>query len=300
MLLSRSLVSSVVVHDLEIVEGITEAQGRRLEHVQMQGLRRATHTVRFDAKSAKPSDEDIRRRTGVPSVESVQRSRRLLHLACVQAGHFGALRAMLQSCPGRWGHEAQTDLACLAAMPQCAALPHPLEQPGPWVDLMAQRGWKGLARLLRSPTTRWAPRRPPELVDREAPGAAGAVEAADLHVCDLCPPGAAAGFDSARALREHQRGAHGIRSEFNFYVRICPEAAADRCVACTVCGSAFASPWKAIQHVGRAGSRCLASIRAGARRRSPLRQWRRACSAWEPSAPAAVEGRAQACLHRVF
>ena len=104
VLLSRSLVSSVVVHDLEIVEGITEAQGRRLEHVQMQGLRRATHTVRFDAKSAKPSDEDIRRRTGVPSVESVQRSRRLLHLARVQAGHFGALRAMLQSCPGRWGH----------------------------------------------------------------------------------------------------------------------------------------------------------------------------------------------------
>ena len=101
-------------------------------------------------------------------------------------------------------------------------------------------------------------------MDREAPGTAEAVEAADLHVCDLCPSGAAAGFDSARALHEHQRGAHGIRSEFNFYVRICPEAAADRCAACTVCGSAFASPWKAIQHVGRAGSRCLASIRAGA------------------------------------
>ena len=47
----------------------------------MRGLRRATHTVRFDAESAKPSDEDIRRRISVPSVESMQWSGRLLHLA---------------------------------------------------------------------------------------------------------------------------------------------------------------------------------------------------------------------------
>eukprot|EP00974_Lingulodinium_polyedra_P080423 7790804-Lingulodinium_polyedra.AAC.1 len=51
-------------------------------------------------------------------------------------------------------------------------MPDPHEQPGPWVELVGRPGWRGLARLLLTPESEWAPREAPDRVNLLDPGAA--------------------------------------------------------------------------------------------------------------------------------
>ncbi len=239
-----------------------EAPGplRTLEAVQTRVLRRIAGN--WASAAAGPcsdghhalSNEELRRRLGVPAVETELRRRRLLYLPRLAQNAPDTLRALLQASPrGKplpWVTLLVGDLQALRDYypHKLAELPSPLVDSTPWVSLAVQFSWawrslvKGYVNFASALS-----------INRCGPCYEDPAKAEQAGVpCTMCPQGARRLFASTRAMRAHQAKNHGVRREARHYV--------EEDGRCPACWHSFHTRQRAIIHLQQRAPKCQACM----------------------------------------
>ena len=252
--LFRSLVLSVLLFGSEHWV-LTTAQLGRINVVMMRWLRRILRQPRAPVPGFKRiSDEEVRHRAGVFSVESLIQQRRLTYARSIVCNPLPPLHALLQDAagvPGSWPQLLLSDLRMLrAALPEDRSLGDPADCPADWAALLAssRRAWKFAARRLQSHASALVV---PEAVTVDLNQAAG--EGVPAFVCMMCPREAARSFNCNKGLRTHMMRAHGVRKASRGFI---PAGSS----TCPACAKVFESHARALDHLEYRAMRCRAKM----------------------------------------
>ena len=230
----------------------------RLNTVMMRWLRRILREPRAPIPGrVRLSDEEVRVRAGVGSVESLLQQRRLGYVASLLRSPLPPLLALLQGtddAPDSWSQLVLRDLrAVQAAMPQRTRLPDPADAPQARRNLAnaGRSAWKAAARRV---VTTASALRAPEIVSVNL--AEVAAEERPAFVCEQCPPERARSFACMKALKSHWMREHGHRKLGRSFIH--PD-----CSTCPACGKQFASHAKALDHLEYRAKRCREAMLRG-------------------------------------
>ena len=266
----ETLVSSRLFYGTElwiICSSSSHAAVKRLNKVYMQVARRICDCARY-GQSQCLSDLEVRKKLGISSIEVRLRKRRLMYMSRLLVHGPASLKALLAVRAGvsetdkrpPWTEQIIDDLKILKQYHYIAldALPMPDSDPYAWLNLMHDfpSAWRELIdKYVMS-----------ESVFDEAKHdralAASKVAVGGAFSCSMCCP--AVGFKSQKALDQHQRRFHNIRSEIPAYI--------DDSGVCPACGVHLFARAKVITHAcetrfrghaARAGLRCKDIILSG-------------------------------------
>jgi hypothetical protein len=268
--LADSLVFSRLFFATETWDTERVAPLRVLEAVQTRVARRIAGTWNYDPETGKAaaaddrvSNEEVRRRLDMPSVQCELRQRRLLYLARVLRSAPASLRALLQTSPGGhtlpWVSLVMADMRALRLhhAAKLEEMPDPETDARPWCTVMMSypTEWNELVRSYRYySSTLLVERRRPHFIDASQETAPSGADPATRHCCSQCPLTRQRVFADARALNSHLARVHGVRRAARRFVSsgVCP-----------ACGLDFVTRARAIYHLQISSKQCRARMDAG-------------------------------------
>ena len=243
-----SLICSRLLYNTElyVIDGSSSSLLvlRKLNSVYMRVLRRIAGEMRYGQKPCM-RDIEVRIAFGIPSIDCRLRKMRLRYLSRMLAKGPAALVTLL-SCSGPsrlermpWSKQVINDLRALRVHfpSQLQELPDPQYDAAPWQKLMLDY------------PTQWA-----EIVQKynvcdsvlDDAVRRGDVDDSNMYVCNLCTSSLSADcpnvrrVKSAKALAQHQRIYHNVRSPIPYYI--------DDSGVCPACGVNFFSRCKVVVH----------------------------------------------------
>ena len=205
-------------------------------HVLNTAYNRVWRAIAFCPRYAAggQTDVEVRRLLGVPSIDCVARSHRLRYLARLSDVSFPALNVLLQqrvSSGARlpWVKLILSDLLVLrqAVAPKLDSLPDPHADATPWWSLMLnfRSEWKAIVASYFS------------LLDDHVQTLPVQMPAALSFACSVC----SCTFRSAKALGQHSRVKHGLRS--------LPAACLPDISVCPFCSTEFHDRYFLVTHL---------------------------------------------------
>ena len=199
-----------------------------LNAVYMRVLRRIADAVR--AGPGCGTDRAVREKLGYPSIDCVLQRRRLLYAGrLLRAGHkhliaLLSVRDSIGEPALPWTQQFRKDLCAVndGVAEFRAVLPEP-KIPRPWFDFMLQQPllWEEFVALLNYSHS---------VCDKSAQSEPSKDTTPNAVPCELCPAPHPA-FKSHKALAQHQRTTHGVKSAARFY--------ANANGTCASCGTRF-------------------------------------------------------------
>ena len=243
--LFMSLVVSRLIYNVHVWSDLTAASYATLNSTYMRGLRRIAAACRFSSAPNQPTDSDVRRLLGAPSLQCIIVQRRLMLASSIAMHGPRPLQAILsvrtngQVIP--WVRALRTDLAALTTYhaPKLDELGPPQDNPHSWAALMTSypKEWRELVKSYKVTDM------PFDIMKDRPSLQRPSVIAADLsrmHICPHCE-GDAALFGSANALHAHMRRSHGLR---NWYASYAPPSG-----VCPVCLIQFDLHGNLVRHL---------------------------------------------------
>ncbi|CAE8613660.1 unnamed protein product [Polarella glacialis] len=253
---------------LRALEAVQTRVARRVEECWVRaadGPRQAAG-VNGAPTAESRSNEEVRRRLGIISIEAELRRRRLLYLPRLGVNAPDTLLALLQSKPqGRplpWVQLLTDDLRAVKHFHRgkLEELPDPADDARPWMTLATghRAAWKDLVReaTVQFSSALTATRREPVFapVVQPADEAGGGGDFAGVP-CPDCPQNARRLFASQRAMEAHRATAHGKRREARNFIY------ADG--TCPGCGHCYGTRARAIVHATKTKTCAGIIARAG-------------------------------------
>ena len=202
---------------------------RILNQVYMRVVRRISNKMRFDKTAI--TDRAVRALASQPSIDCLLMRKRLIYLPRVWQSVF--LRAVLAvGAPSDllpWTKLILDDLVFMSShVPNLASFGRPSVEHSKWRALIHSSEWPRLVNQIC-------------FVDSVADVRTEMPMSCKTFQCNMCPDDAPLFFPTHRALKCHQRKAHGCRSSVKKY--------ADADGVCICCGTVFSSRLRLVAHL---------------------------------------------------
>ena len=259
LMLFQSLILSILLYGAETWV-LTDALESSLNVFYMRCLRRIMRAPRAPVEGyERETDEQVRARAGVSTIEALIQQRRLAYAGSLVRNPLPALGALLQDLAGAknsWPDFVLQDLRAVhAAMPADlrAALGDPATEAQQWQSFIreAPAAYRSACRRLRTVVSRHTT---VPVVCANLLKLAPAEVA--MYTCLQCPAEAARVFTSNKALRTHAMRVHGARKLACSYI-------AGDSSRCPACAKVFPTHKRALDHLEYRAKRCYQKMIEG-------------------------------------